>query len=67
MATHAWKRSSFCGGGGNNCLEVAIKDGGDGIAIRNSTRPAQVIKTSRSAFTALITELRANTANDPEG
>ncbi|MFF8525317.1 DUF397 domain-containing protein [Streptomyces werraensis] len=60
MTTLDWKRSSFCGGGGNNCVEVAVNDEDDDIAIRNSTRPEQVIKTSRTAFTAFITQLRTS-------
>lgn len=60
MTTLDWKRSSFCGGGGNNCVEVAVNDESDDVAIRNSTRPEQVIRTSRAAFTALITQLRTS-------
>ncbi|MEU7383063.1 DUF397 domain-containing protein [Streptomyces sp. NPDC042207] len=60
MTTLDWKRSSFCGGGGNNCVEVAVTEEDDDVAIRNSTRPEQVIRTSRTAFTALVAQLRAS-------
>ncbi|MFD6323194.1 DUF397 domain-containing protein [Streptomyces sp. NPDC058442] len=60
MTTLDWKRSSFCGGGGNNCVEVAVTEEDDDIAIRTSTRPEQVIKTSRTAFTALVAQLRTS-------
>ncbi|MGW5769756.1 DUF397 domain-containing protein [Streptomyces longwoodensis] len=49
------------GGGGNNCVEVAVNDENDDVAIRNSTRPEQVIRTSRTAFTALVAQLRRST------
>ncbi|MGW3552177.1 DUF397 domain-containing protein [Streptomyces griseoincarnatus] len=62
MTALDWKRSSFCGGGGNNCVEIAIFDEDGDVAIRNSTRPQLVIRTSRAAFAALVTQLRAPSA-----
>jgi hypothetical protein len=59
VASLDWKRSSFCGGGGNNCVEVAIADEDGDVVIRTSTRPQTVIRTSRDAFAALVTQLRA--------
>ncbi|HLL35857.1 MAG TPA: DUF397 domain-containing protein, partial [Streptomyces sp.] len=47
----SWQKSSFSGGGGNNCVEVAAD--GDGIAIRESTDPARTLTTDRAAFRAL--------------
>ncbi|MFF5966204.1 DUF397 domain-containing protein [Streptomyces collinus] len=58
MAILDWKRSSFCGGGGNNCVEIAVTDEDGDVAIRNSARPQTVIRSSRPAFAALITQLR---------
>lgn len=57
MTQPTWKRSSFCAGGGNNCVEVAVSDE-DGIAIRDSVHPARSIKVSRAALTAFITGVR---------
>ncbi|MCZ7415027.1 MULTISPECIES: DUF397 domain-containing protein [unclassified Streptomyces] len=57
MEIHAWKRSSYCAGGGNNCVEVAVC--GDGqIALRDSAFPARAVRVNRSAFAALIAEVR---------
>ena len=33
-----WFRSSFCGSGGSDCVEVALL--GDGVAMRDSKDPA---------------------------
>ncbi|WP_262701708.1 MULTISPECIES: DUF397 domain-containing protein [Streptomyces] len=52
MRKPAWQRSSFCGGGGNNCIEVAADD--DGIAIRESSEPDAVITIDRSALHAFV-------------
>jgi hypothetical protein len=60
MTGHRWKRSSFCGGGGNNCVEVAADDTGSDIAIRNSARPQHVITVGRPAFVSLVGHLRSD-------
>ncbi|MVO89822.1 DUF397 domain-containing protein [Streptomyces sp. p1417] len=52
MTEVEWQRSSFCGGGGNNCVEVAAT--ADGIALRESDSPATVLTTGRRALLALI-------------
>ncbi|WP_327190650.1 DUF397 domain-containing protein [Streptomyces xinghaiensis] len=52
-----WKRSSFCGGGGNNCVEIAICDRAR-MAVRDSVNPARTIEVSRAALTAFITGVR---------
>jgi hypothetical protein len=53
---HTWQRSSFCGGGGNNCIEVAV--GGSGIAIRESSEPEAVLTTDRAALRAFVVGVR---------
>ncbi|MFJ9665902.1 DUF397 domain-containing protein [Streptomyces sp. NPDC101219] len=63
MTTLDWKRSPFCGGGDNNCVEVAVNDEDDDIAIRDSTRPEHIVRVSRSTFTRLVTRLRASAPN----
>jgi hypothetical protein len=56
---HDWQRSSFCGGGGNNCVEVATWPENEGIALRESESPAVVLSTSRAALRALVLGLKA--------
>ncbi|PGH52677.1 DUF397 domain-containing protein [Streptomyces sp. Ru87] len=53
----AWKRSSYCAGGGNNCVEVAVRED-DGIAIRDSVFPERVLRTSRAGLAALVAGVR---------
>ncbi|QUW79439.1 DUF397 domain-containing protein [Streptomyces mirabilis] len=52
MIENGWQRSSFCGGGGNNCVELAAT--GDGVALRESDSPAEVLVTGRDALLSLI-------------
>ncbi|MFE2180087.1 DUF397 domain-containing protein [Streptomyces sp. NPDC059455] len=52
MHEYTWQRSSFCGGGGNNCIEVAADD--SGIAIRESLEPGAVLHTDRVALRTFI-------------
>jgi hypothetical protein len=61
VTTLDWKRASFCSGGGNNCVEVAVRDD-DGIAIRDSVHPTRIITISRTAFATLVAELRTETS-----
>ncbi|GAA2400107.1 hypothetical protein GCM10010420_28450 [Streptomyces glaucosporus] len=57
MSELSWQKSSFSGGGGNNCVEVAAD--GDGIAMRESTDPARTLTADRAAFRALLRTARA--------
>ncbi|MFI6860017.1 DUF397 domain-containing protein [Streptomyces sp. NPDC050421] len=59
MTEHDWQRSSFCGGGGNNCVEVAAWPETEGIALRESDSPASVLTTNRAALSALVRGLKA--------
>jgi hypothetical protein len=52
-----WQRSSFCGGGGNNCVEIAATR--EGIALRESDDPAQVVITDHAVLRALIASVKA--------
>ncbi|WP_078965616.1 DUF397 domain-containing protein [Streptomyces sp. IGB124] len=56
-----WQRSSFCGGGGNNCVEIAELP--DGIAIRDSVYPGRVLAIGRAALSAFIGHVRADEDN----
>ncbi|MFD4629710.1 DUF397 domain-containing protein [Streptomyces sp. NPDC058284] len=57
MAESKWQRSSFCGGGGNNCVEVAAT-GTDRIALRESDSPTQVLASDRAALEALMRSVK---------
>ncbi|MER6141664.1 DUF397 domain-containing protein [Streptomyces sparsogenes] len=52
MPQFTWQRSSFCSGGGNNCIEVATAD--SGIAIRESAEPGTILTTDRAALRAFV-------------
>lgn len=54
----AWQRSSFCGGGGNNCLEMRPFTGL--IQVRESEAPGTVIATPANRITALIATIKAD-------
>jgi hypothetical protein len=59
MRHHAsdWQRSSYCAGGGNNCVEVAAVV--DGVAVRDSKMPEQTFVVGSVAFSALIAGVRS--------
>ncbi|MGW1319416.1 DUF397 domain-containing protein [Streptomyces sp. NPDC002426] len=59
MSEHDWQRSSFCGGGGNNCVEVAALADGSGIALRESESPSTSFVASREALRALLVAIKA--------
>ncbi|MCP9986944.1 DUF397 domain-containing protein [Streptomyces sudanensis] len=52
-----WQKSSFSGGGGEDCVEVAQHDGD--IVIRESDDPATVVTTSREKLRAFILGVKA--------
>lgn len=52
MDQHTWQQSSFCSGGGNNCIEVAAD--GSRIAIRESSEPDAILATGRAALRAFV-------------
>ncbi len=54
-----WLKSSFSGDGGNNCVEVAATN--DGVALRESDSPTEVLITGRAALLSLIRRVRAGT------
>jgi len=59
MAQATWQRSSFCGGGGNNCVELAATK--NGVAVRESDSPTEVLVMGRGALLSLIRGVRAGT------
>ncbi|MFF6881534.1 DUF397 domain-containing protein [Streptomyces sp. NPDC012474] len=52
-----WTKSSYSEAAGNACVEVATSR--DGIAVRDSKRPANAFITGRASFGALIEGLRS--------
>jgi hypothetical protein len=52
-----WHKSSFCGGGGNNCIELAKEE--YGIAIRESHEPNQVISVHPAVLRAFIRNMKS--------
>jgi hypothetical protein len=56
LTERTWQRSSFCSGGGNNCVEVAAN--GDGVALRESEDPARIIATDGGSLRALVATLK---------
>lgn len=56
MNEYEWQRSSYCGGGGNNCVEIAATD--NGIALRESDRPTELLATSPKALDSLLLSLK---------
>ncbi|TVL92468.1 DUF397 domain-containing protein [Streptomyces sp. SAJ15] len=52
-----WQRSSFSGGGGEQCIELAQTS--DAILIRESDDPRAVITTTRSKLDAFISGVKA--------
>ncbi|MET9659804.1 DUF397 domain-containing protein [Streptomyces sp. NPDC006510] len=61
MPERYWQRSSFCAGGGNNCVEVAAAEGTD-IAIRESESPEHIVTTNRAVLRALVLAVKAGNA-----
>ncbi|MDT0448992.1 DUF397 domain-containing protein [Streptomyces hesseae] len=53
----AWQRSSACGGGGNNCLEVRAMTGL--IQVRESEAPGTVIAAAPPTLGALLRRVKA--------
>ncbi|MFI5686801.1 DUF397 domain-containing protein [Streptomyces sp. NPDC051636] len=52
-----WQKSSFSGGGGENCVELAEHDGG--ILMRESDDPSRVVVTSREKLQAFLLGVKA--------
>ncbi|MET9297589.1 DUF397 domain-containing protein [Streptomyces sp. NPDC003077] len=58
MDLTAWQRSTSCGGGGNNCMEVAAPESSR-IALRESTSPTQILTTHPTTLHALLRTIKA--------
>jgi hypothetical protein len=53
-----WQRSSFCSGGGNNCIEIAEAANG-ALAVRESESPTQIVASDRARFRALLSGVKS--------
>ncbi|GHG76009.1 DUF397 domain-containing protein [Streptomyces griseocarneus] len=54
-----WQRSSFCGGGGNNCLEIRPVAGM--LQVRESQMPASVITVTPMQLAVFVTGVKTGT------
>ncbi|MFH8469609.1 DUF397 domain-containing protein [Streptomyces sp. NPDC017991] len=54
-----WLKSSFSGDGGNNCVEVASTS--NGVALRESDSPAEVLATGQGTLLSLILGIKTAT------
>ncbi|WP_424921517.1 DUF397 domain-containing protein [Streptomyces sp. wa1] len=54
----AWFKSSYSGGGGGNCVEIAVRTGGVSVRDSKDTQQREVAVSTRawSAFTELAVE-----------
>ncbi|MFD4835301.1 DUF397 domain-containing protein [Streptomyces uncialis] len=52
-----WRKSSFSGGNGPNCVEVAPQ--GDRVLIRESDAPAVIVTTDRAKLAAFVAGVKA--------
>ncbi|GAA2716218.1 MULTISPECIES: DUF397 domain-containing protein [Streptomyces] len=55
-ATLRWQKSSFSGGNGENCIEVAAQ--GEGIVVRERDAPRTVLTLSPTQLRALLRTLK---------
>lgn len=55
-----WRKSSYSGGGGNDCVELAVTT--DDVGVRDSKNPrAAMLRFQRTAFGSFLNELRNET------
>lgn len=59
MSELTWQKSSYCGNGGNNCVEVTIEGGH--ASIRDSVVPEISITLRSTTFNAFIVTIKAGT------
>ncbi|MEU2794088.1 DUF397 domain-containing protein [Streptomyces sp. NPDC007100] len=52
----AWQKSSFSGGEGENCVEVALRGGN--VMMRESDEPDSTISTTRTKMAAFIARVK---------
>ena len=52
-----WLKSSFSEASGNNCVEVAATQ--EGIALRESESPTEILSTGSGALSALLRRVKS--------
>ncbi|MBC3991042.1 DUF397 domain-containing protein [Streptomyces buecherae] len=57
MPENEWQRSSFCGGGGNNCIETLPQNGL--VLMRESQDPEAIISVTPEQLAAFIQGAKA--------
>lgn len=57
MITNQWVKSQRCDNSGPNCVEVLATD--DGVQLRNSTAPEQVVSYSRGEWDVFVAGAKA--------
>jgi len=65
--TTSWRKSSHSGGGGGSegdCVEVASLLA-DQIGLRDSKNPGPKVAITRTAFTSLVNNIKANAFDTP--
>jgi hypothetical protein len=62
MSDIQWQSSSFCGGGGNNCVEMRSRPGA--VQIRESEEPTTVVTTTPARLRALVHSIKRGTLDD---
>ncbi|KIZ14465.1 DUF397 domain-containing protein [Streptomyces natalensis] len=63
MTEWKWRKSSFSEAAGNACVEVAAT--GDGVALRESDAPTEVLVVGESAMRGLIAGVKAESPGAP--
>ncbi|MFH9420060.1 DUF397 domain-containing protein [Streptomyces sp. NPDC017529] len=58
-----WQKSSFSGGGGENCVEVALHEGN--VMMRESDEPGSTISTTRTKMAAFIGSVKNGEFDNP--
>jgi hypothetical protein len=56
-ASFQWQKSSFSGGGGENCVEIA--EHARGIALRESDAPYEIVSTTRANLAVFVAGVKA--------
>ncbi|MDJ0341191.1 DUF397 domain-containing protein [Streptomyces sp. H10-C2] len=58
-----WKKSSFSGEGGNNCIQLATTPAG--VAIRESTDPGAIVTTTPVRLRAFLDAVKTGALDAP--
>lgn len=63
MSRPNWQKSSFSGGGGNNCIQLAAI--GPRVGIRESTEPGMIVTTTPARLRAFLDAVKAGALDAP--